>query len=185
MMLSPAERRALLGLARRAIEASLRGAPAPELADPDLPLRRAGAFVTIHREGVLRGCIGSFETDEPVAAVVARCAVAAAWEDPRFPPVTLAEAGLIDLEISVLGPLEPIDPADPAAVVIGQHGLLVEQGYRRGVLLPQVAVELHWDRTAFLTQTCLKAGLPEDAWRRDARVFRFEAVVFGERDQTS
>jgi AmmeMemoRadiSam system protein A len=185
MMFSPAERRALLGLARRAIEASLRGEPMPEAADPDLPERRAGAFVTIHRQGVLRGCIGSFEVDDPVAAVVARCAVAAAREDPRFPPVTLAEAGLLDLEISVLGPLEPIEPADPGAIVIGRHGLLVEQGYRRGVLLPQVAVEWHWDRTAFLTQTCLKAGLPSDAWQRGAQMFRFEAAVFGERDQTS
>jgi AmmeMemoRadiSam system protein A len=180
---SPAARRALLALARRAITARVNGAPPPAPDDADLPPIEAGAFVTIEKGGELRGCIGSLETDRPVGEVVAHVAAAAATEDPRFPPVRPAELGLIDLEISVLGPLEPVEPPDPSRVVVGRHGLVVERGLRRGLLLPQVAVEWHWDAETFLAQTCVKAGLPRDAWRTGARVFRFVAEVFGERDE--
>jgi len=180
---TPAARRALLGLARRAVAACLNGAPPPPLDDPDLPAFAAGAFVTIEKGGELRGCIGSLEADRPVAETVARVAASAALEDPRFPPLRLAELGLIDLEISVLGPLEPVDPPDPARIVVGRHGLVVERGLRRGLLLPQVAVEWQWDADAFLAQTCVKAGLARDAWQSGARVFRFTAEVFGERDE--
>jgi hypothetical protein len=180
---TPAARRALLALARRAVAACLNGAPPPALDDPDLPAFEAGAFVTIEKGGQLRGCIGSLEADRPVAETVARVAASAALEDPRFPPLRLSELGLIDLEISVLGPLEPVDPPDPARVVVGRHGLVVERGLRRGLLLPQVAVEWQWDADTFLAQTCVKAGLARDAWRTGARVFRFVAEVFGERDE--
>jgi AmmeMemoRadiSam system protein A len=111
---------------------------------------------------------------------VARCARDSATEDPRFPPLTPTELPDVSLEISVLGPIEAIDPADPDAVTIGRHGLIVEQGRRRGLLLPQVAAEWGWTREQFLRQTCHKAGLPPDAWQHGASVYRFDAEVFGE-----
>ena len=110
-----------------------------------------------------------------------RCAADAATEDPRFPPVTAAELPEITIEVSVLGPLEAIDPRDAGAIQIGRHGLVAEQGHRRGLLLPQVATEWGFDRGQFLAQTCAKAGLPRDAWQRGARIYRFEAEVFGDR----
>jgi AmmeMemoRadiSam system protein A len=111
---------------------------------------------------------------------VVRCAAEAASVDPRFPPVTPAELDTLTLDISVLGPLERIDPRAPAAFVIGKHGLVVEKGRARGLLLPQVAVEWAWTPERFLQQTCIKAGLSPHAWRADARVYRFSADVFGD-----
>lgn len=142
-----------------------------------------GAFVTFKKGGHLRGCIGSMVGDGPLYRTVARMARAAAFEDPRFPPVTAAEVPALELDISVLGPITRC--ADPAAVRIGRHGLLVRQGFRSGVLLPQVPVEWGWDRETFLAQTCRKAGLPPDAWRnawRDGHteLYWFEAEVFGD-----
>ncbi len=177
--LSAADRRSLLALARQSVAAHASGSAPPAV--PATPAVRAGAFVTLHRDRQLRGCIGSLQTDRPVAEIVRQSAVAAA-EDPRFSPVTPDEVGALDVEVSVLGPLEALDPVDPAGVEIGRHGLVVEEGLRRGLLLPQVATEWGWDAETFLSQACVKAGLPTDAWRRGAGVFRFEAVVFGERD---
>jgi uncharacterized protein (TIGR00296 family) len=114
-----------------------------------------------------------------MAEEVARVAISAAREDPRFEPVRPAELDDLDVEVSVLGPLEAIDPGDAGAIEIGRHGLVVEQGPRRGLLLPQVATEWGWGPEEFLSQTCAKAGLPPDAWRRGARVYRFAADVFG------
>jgi len=179
--LSASDRGRLLALARQSVAARAGGAaPPPVPATPDV---RAGAFVTLHRDGELRGCIGSLETDRPVGEIVRQSAAAAASEDPRFPPVAPGEVPALDIEVSVLGPVEPLDPVDPAGVTIGRHGLIVEQGFRRGLLLPQVAIEWGWDATTFLSQACAKAGLPTDAWRHGARVFLFEAVVFGARDR--
>jgi len=178
--LSAADRRALLALARASVTARAGGAAPPPL--PPMPDVRAGAFVTLHLDRQLRGCIGSLETARPVAEVVRQSAAAAAAEDPRFSPVTPGEVGALDIEVSVLGPLEPLDPIDLAGFEVGRHGLVVEEGLRRGLLLPQVATEWGWDARTFLAQACLKAGLPTDAWQRGARVFRFEAVVFGEHD---
>jgi uncharacterized protein (TIGR00296 family) len=110
--------------------------------------------------------------------VIVRCAVAACSRDPRFPPVTESELGEIELELSLLGPLEPIARADD--IEIGTHGLVVEQGWHRGLLLPQVAIEWNWDRETFLAHTCQKAGLVNDAWKRGAKLWRFSAEVFGE-----
>jgi len=184
-MLTPAQRRALLDLARASVTARVTGTAPPAPDSADLPDVQAAAFVSLHRRGDLRGCIGSLERDEALADVVARCAASAATEDPRFPPVIPAELPAMDLEISVLGPLERIDPVDPAAVEIGRHGLVVEQGGRRGLLLPQVAVEWGWDRETFLAHACRKAGLPADAWRTGAVAYRFEALVFGEAETAS
>lgn len=179
-MFSPAERHALLRLARAAVAARVAGGPPPAPGE-DVPDTRAGAFVTLRRpDGELRGCIGHIEADRPVAEIVTHVAASAATEDPRFTPVMPAELAALELEVSVLGPLERIDPRDPSEIDIGRHGLVIEQGGRRGLLLPQVATEWGWDREEFLSHLCAKAGLPRDAWKAGATVYRFEAEVFSE-----
>jgi AmmeMemoRadiSam system protein A len=181
-MFTEAQQRALVEIARGAVAENVTGRKAEVAAPPDLP-EASGAFVTLKKKnGDLRGCIGTLECRRPLAEEVARVAVCAAREDPRFEPVRPSELADIDVEVSVLGPLEPIDPLDPdpSAIVIGVHGLVVERGYRRGLLLPQVATELGWDRETFLAHTCTKAGLPADAWRHGAKVYRFAADVFGD-----
>ena len=179
-MFTEAQQRALVDIARHAVVQSVTGRqPAAPSPPADLPTA-SGAFVTLKRRGELRGCIGTLECRATLAEEVVRVAVCAARQDPRFDPVSVTELPDLTIEISVLGPLEPIDPHDAAAIVIGRHGLVVEQGHRRGLLLPQVAGEWGWDREMFLSQTCRKAGLAPDAWRRGATVYRFEAVVFGD-----
>jgi uncharacterized protein len=177
-MLTETQRSVLLDLARRSVLATVTGSPAPVSSDIPLP-DASGVFVTIKRRGELRGCLGTLHCREGLDSEVIRCAADAACEDPRFPPVASPELPGLSLEVSVLGPLEPIDPADPLSIVIGRHGLVVEQGFRRGLLLPQVATEWGWTVDQFLRQTCLKAGLLPDAWQHGAKVSRFEAEVFG------
>ncbi len=177
-MTNDADRMRLLQLARHAITAHVTGAPPPAVEPAWLPSRRGGAFVTLHKEGELRGCIGHLEANDLLTWVVARCAVAASSDDPRFPAIGHAELSLIDIEISLLGVFERI--AGPADVEVGRHGLLVEHGRQRGLLLPQVAVEWKWDAATFLNQTCRKAGLPTEGWRNGAVAWRFEAEVFSE-----
>jgi AmmeMemoRadiSam system protein A len=181
-MLSADARRALLDLARASVAARVAGQAAPAPEREVLPELKAGAFVTLRRSGELRGCIGHLEAERPVGEVVVRVAASAALEDPRFPPVRPSELATLDIEVSVLGPLERIDPRDPASIEVGRHGLVIEQGHHRGLLLPQVATEWGWDRETFLSHLCAKAGLPRDAWREGATVFRFEAEVFSEAD---
>ena len=178
-MFTDAQKRALVEIARTAVSDAVLGRPASPRPLDDPPTA-SGAFVTLKRDGELRGCIGTVQCRDALADEVARVAVSAAREDPRFPPVTPAELPHLHIEISILGPLEQIDPADPAAIVVGRDGLVVEQGWRRGLLLPQVATEWGWDRETFLAHTCRKAGLPLDAWRRGAVVYRFGAEVFGD-----
>jgi len=178
--LSVDERRQLLAAARQAIGDTLAGRPISPLPLAGEFGRRAGIFVSLHTHGHLRGCIGYPSGGDPLGESVGECAVAAATGDPRFPRVTPAELADLDIEISVLTPIEPL--SDPADVVIGRDGLVIEHQHHRGLLLPQVATEYGWDRETFLVQLCLKAGLPRDAWRHGARLFRFEAEVFGERE---
>jgi AmmeMemoRadiSam system protein A len=179
-MLTDDDRAALLRVAREAVVAEIGGLPPPRSTSArELP-RASGVFVTLKRRNELRGCIGTLQCRAGLADEVARTARESATEDPRFPPVSMNEIPELSLEISVLGPLEPIDPAEAGAIVVGRHGLVVEQGIRRGLLLPQVAPEWGWTAEQFLRQTCRKAGLPEDGWQHGARVFRFEADVFGE-----
>jgi AmmeMemoRadiSam system protein A len=177
-MLTEAQRRALLDLAWTSITAAVTHGTAVDPGVLELP-DASGVFVTIKRRGALRGCLGTLENRAGLAAEVVRCAADSATEDPRFPPVSVAELPELTLEISVLGPLEPIEPY-PDRFTIAVHGLVVEQGSRRGLLLPQVATEWGWDGEQFLHQTCVKAGLPPDAWRSGAHVYRFAAEVFGE-----
>jgi len=175
--LSADEKKELLRLARLAVEASVRTgkAPEPETVNPNL-LAARGAFVTLNKRGELRGCIGFVEPVLPLAKAVVQAAVYAASEDPRFPPVDESELGSLEYEISVLTPARRV--LDPKEVRVGTHGLIIAQGGRRGLLLPQVPVEQGWDRDTFLRQACLKAGLPETAWKTGAEIFVFEAIVF-------
>lgn len=137
-------------------------------------------FVTWKRDGQLRGCIGSVEPVRPLWVDVHANAVHALLDDPRFPPATADELAHLDLEVSVLSPFVPV-PDPLHTVEIGVHGLLVERGHRRGILLPQVPVEWGWDVPAFLGHACRKAGLPDDAWRDGGTVVStFTADVFGE-----
>jgi AmmeMemoRadiSam system protein A len=172
------DRRRLLAIARGSIAAHVRRERPRE---PDLAgaaARPGGAFVSLHVDALLRGCIGHVEPDDLLGRVIARCALAAATSDPRFPPLTSPEFDRVRIELSLLGPLERI--ASAADVAVGRHGLVVERGRRRGLLLPQVGAEYGWDAETFLMQTCHKAGLSADAWRAGAALWRFEAEVFGD-----
>lgn len=171
------ERAVLLRLAHRSIAAGLKGTPL-DLTPPTPHLAEMrGAFTTLHLSGRLRGCIGYVIAQHSIYRTIAETAQAAAFDDPRFSPVTEEEAPNLRIEISVLSPMAPIRPEE---VVVGRHGLLVSFHGRRGLLLPQVPVEWGWDRETFLAQTCLKAGLPPDAWRQGAELQGFTAEVFGE-----
>jgi AmmeMemoRadiSam system protein A len=179
-MFTEAQKKALVEIARAAVVQAAGGGESNLTVDDVGTFPRAsGTFVTLKRGGRLRGCIGTLECRRGLAEEVARVAVSAAKEDPRFEPLKASELEGLEVEVSVLGPLELIDPFDPNGFEIGRHGLVVEQGMRRGLLLPQVATEWGWDREAFLSQTCVKAGLRPDAWRAGAKVFRFFGEAFG------
>jgi hypothetical protein len=178
-MFSDAQKLALVNIAREAVKGAA-GAPSAIVDVSGVFPEASGAFVTLKRGGRLRGCIGTLECRRSLADEIARVAVSAAREDPRFAPLRADELDGLEIEVSVLGPLEEIDPADPAAIDVGRHGLVVQEGHRRGLLLPQVATEWGWNREEFLSQTCVKAGLPPGAWRTGARVSRFAAEVFGD-----
>jgi AmmeMemoRadiSam system protein A len=179
-MTSAADRAVLLRLARAAIVAHTAHQPVRAAEPTTIGAQRAAAFVTLHRGDQLRGCIGHLAADEPLSVIIPRCAIAASSEDPRFSAVTADEVPQLTIELSILGPLEPL--RGPSEIEIGRHGLVVEQGWHRGLLLPQVATEWQWDAETFLAQTCRKAGLPLDAWKHGATLWRFEAEVFGEND---
>jgi AmmeMemoRadiSam system protein A len=177
-MLTLAQEEQLLRLARRSLEARVRRLGAIEA---DVHVANGGgwgAFVTISSGGELRGCLGRSSSDRPLSQLIDELARAVADSDPRFDPVRPEELPSISLEVSVLGPEREI--VSISEIEIGRHGLVVEQGTRRGLLLPQVPGEHGWDRAAFVEHTCLKAGLARDAWQRGARLFVFEAHVFGE-----
>jgi AmmeMemoRadiSam system protein A len=171
------ERARLLGLARQALEARVSRQPLPDPPAGGFFDLARGAFVTIHRHGVLRGCLGRLEPQR-LSETVVYLAALVSDSDLRFEPVGPGELDEIDVEISILTPEREIESVDD--IEIGRHGLIVEQGHRRGLLLPQVPVEHRWDRTTFLEHTCLKAGLPRDAWQHGARLLVFEAEVFGD-----
>ena len=177
------EREALLKLARETVTAHLNGKEptVPEVDKLPAALRADGAcFVTLENRGQLRGCIGNMAAEGPLYRSVMSNAVSAC-RDFRFRdnPVTAREAGELHIEISYLTPMKRVP--NPDEIVVGRHGLLISLGQNRGVLLPQVAYERGWTREEFLAQTCRKAGLPPDAWKRpEAELYSFEAEVFGE-----
>lgn len=136
-----------------------------------------GAFVTLTLAGNLRGCIGHIVGDKPLYLTIAEMARAAAFQDPRFPPLSTTEFERVHVEISILSPITPCP--DPSLVEVGRHGLIMRQGYQQGLLLPQVPVEWRWNRETFLAQTCRKAGLAPDDWKKtETQIFWFEAEVF-------
>ena len=200
------QRRILLGIARASIASALAGEPLPDLPpastllsppdstsaasstipassfSPDLlrTLRQPrGVFTTLYLGGDLRGCVGYPLPIRPLFRAIAETARAAAFEDPRFWPVKPEEAPHLKISLSVLSPLFPISASQ---VEVGRHGLLISDGRQRGLLLPQVPIEHGWDRETFLAQTCHKAGLPLDAWRKPATLEAFTAEVFGDDD---
>lgn len=177
-MFTESQRQAALDVAREAITARLADRPYGVPAGAALPAA-CGVFVTLKVQGHLRGCLGTLECRRGLLEEIARCAADAATEDPRFSPLPSQQLPDVSIEISVLGPLERIDPLRLEDIVVGRHGLVVEQGRHRGLLLPQVAHERQWDAEQFLRQTCIKASLPPDAWRHGADVYRFEAEIFG------
>jgi AmmeMemoRadiSam system protein A len=171
----------LLRLARQAIDRwvgeGLR--QIEESGDPAL-VELAGAFVTLHRLGELRGCIGRIRADRPLERVVQEVAMSAATGDPRFPPIKHPDIIEIDLEISVVSPFEPMK--DLNEIEIGRHGLMVSETYASGLLLPQIASEYGWDPQTFLEHTCMKAGLPKDHWQTTTlKIEKFSAEVFSEK----
>lgn len=182
-VLTEDERRILQQAARTAIVCVLQGIELPVYERCPRPLLEpSGAFVTLHKNGKLRGCIGYIEPVKPLIRTVQEVAIKAAFEDPRFPPLEAEELDQISLEISVLSPLEPI--TDPSEIEVGKHGLVIEFVNRRGLLLPQVATEYGWDAKKFLENVAMKAGLPPEAWKHPAaKLYRFSAEVFGEEQQ--
>jgi AmmeMemoRadiSam system protein A len=180
--LAESDRDALLRIARDALEAAVTGRAPQPVNGEETPalLRPAACFVTLHmRDGSLRGCIGTLEGHQALSKEVREMTAAAALRDPRFPPVGSAELPHLRIGLSVLSPAHPI--RDPREVEVGRHGLVIERGPARGVLLPQVPVEQGWDRETFLAHTCRKAGLPVDAWEDpDTTISVFSADVFEE-----
>lgn len=181
---TPQQRRTLLNIARQSILSGFAGkaleAAPPLSADTTSTLwlmEPRGVFSTLYLRGELRGCVGYATAIRPLYQAVAETARAAAFDDTRFSPVTEEEAGKLKISLSVLSPLFPIRAEE---VEVGRHGLMISDGMRRGLLLPQVPVEHGWDRETFLQQTCRKAGLPLDAWRKFASIDAFTAEVFGE-----
>jgi hypothetical protein len=187
VFLTESEQRTLLRLAREAVRAALTGSSYEIPPTTESLLSQCGVFVTLHRHGELRGCLGRFEPEEtPLVELVAIMARESALHDVRFPPLSANEVPELDIEVSVLTPMRRIH--SPDEVEVGRHGLFIvgtsptTRGRRHGTLLPQVATEQSWDRLAFLENTCRKAGLPLDAWKRDdTEIYVYEAQVFGER----
>ena len=182
--LETSDQRQLLAIARRAIEAAVGHAtPAGSPAAPIPPglTEPAAAFVTIHEHGELRGCIGLMRFEAPLWVNVRDAARAAALDDPRFLPVAESELPALELEVSVLDP--PVDLPDPAGFIAGRHGIVVERGAHRALLLPQVATEMGWNETQMLEAVCRKANLAGDSWRdKSTRLLVFESTCFNERD---
>lgn len=178
--LNDQEKQVLLAIARQAIQHAVKtDGDYIEPREEKALNQRNGCFVTIKQDGKLRGCIGNFQSELPLFKEVAMMARASATKDPRFYPMNSTDLENFTLEISVLSPLHKIENVDE--IVVGKHGIYIEKSFYRGVLLPQVASEHGWDRDTFLRQTCIKAGLPTDAWQaEDAEIYIFSAQIFGE-----
>lgn len=176
-MLTEAEKSELLSIAKKSIESYVKKSEIPDFQIKSPTFQKpSGAFVSLHKGGALRGCIGYIEPAKPLWITVRDAAIAAATQDYRFEPVGKSELNKIEIEISVLSPLTLIK--SPDEIEVGKHGLLISQYSVSGLLLPQVATQYGWDKSQFLSQTCLKAGLPENAWKEGATIYAFTADVF-------
>ena len=179
--LTEGDRKGLLDIARRAIMETVKNGRASEVRPEEPRLKAYGAvFVTIKRNGRLRGCIGHVVPVTSLCNSVRQNAASACSKDFRFPPMNEQELQDMELEISVLSPLLPLK--DVKDLKVGKHGLYISKDRRAGLLLPQVASDNKWDSETFLKQICLKAGLPEDAWR-DATLYTFEAEIIREKSR--
>lgn len=180
--LNKEEKQRLLKIARASVVEAVTGKKQPEETVTEERLREnCGAFVTLKKHGQLRGCIGYIIAARPLYETVKDVAASAAVNDYRFSPVSEEELDAIDLEISVLTPLKRCN--DVNEIVVGKHGIYMKRGLNSGLLLPQVATEYKWDRETFLSQTCLKAGLPKDAWKdKSTEIYTYSAEVFGEEE---
>lgn len=178
-LLTKKEQKDLLKIARDTIVYYVTNQKVPAVAStsPGLNLH-SGCFVTIKQKGELRGCIGNFVSDQPLYQLVQEMAVSAATRDPRFYPMKVDDLADFTLDISVLSPLAKA--ASVEEITVGVHGIYIVKGSYRGVLLPQVATEYGWNRDQFLQHTCIKAGLPQDAWQGECDIYIFSAQVFGE-----
>lgn len=180
-LLNEDEQKFILDVARKTIIEYIRDGKAPPF-ETDNPKfhRKCGAFVTLHeKSGALRGCIGYVEAVKPLLQTVIEMAIACSTRDPRFQAVTPDEFPNLDLEVSVLTPLEEIRNIEK--IRVGEHGLMIKKGHSSGLLLPQVATEFGWDRDQFLKETCHKAGLESDAWKKpDAKLYIFSAQISGD-----
>ena len=181
--LNAEEQKQLLEIARKTILVSLKQGKMDEESAPTKGLGRpCGAFVSLHKLGQLRGCIGTFTSPRPLVNTVQEMALSSSRRDPRFPPVQEEEMQDIDIEISVLSPLREIK--DVGEIEVGRHGIYITKGFYSGVLLPQVATEYGWGRETFLEHTCMKAGLPPDTWKEaGVKIEIFDAQVFGEKEE--
>jgi uncharacterized protein (TIGR00296 family) len=186
-MLSEENGKFLVELARRAIETYLvdrKVIEVPEYEDPKLN-EDMGVFVTLNLRNELRGCIGYPEPVMPLLKAVIDAAISAATRDPRFNPLTASEMDKIHVEVSVLTKPQLIEVDNPVEylenITLGQDGLIVESGPYRGLLLPQVATEWGWDGEEFLSNTCMKAGLPSDCWlSQNVKIYKFSSQIFQE-----
>jgi len=179
--LSKASKTCLLELSRKTIQEFLQfGRKPSEVPAQAELLEKRGVFVTLHGQGHLRGCIGYVAPLFPLYEAVISCSISAATDDPRFQPLRLEELDTIEIEISVLSAAEIVQ--DIQQIKVGVHGLMISHKRARGLLLPQVAVEHKWDREEFLSETCRKAGLPRDAWKKGAIIELFTAIAFREAD---
>jgi len=184
MLLAPEEGKIAVKLARRAIETYLAEKRVIQDRFSGVFEQKRGVFTTLTKHGELRGCIGFPYPIKRLDEAIIESAIAAATEDPRFPPVSLEEMDEIVVEVTILTPPEKINakPTElPKYVEIGKHGLMIKRGFYSGLLLPQVAVEYGFDAEEFLSQTCMKAGLPPDCWLVEGtEVYRFEGQIFKE-----
>ena len=180
--LNDQEKQYLLKLVRTTILSALENKKFPEIKPVSEKMNeKYGVFVTLHKEGNLRGCIGYIEGVDSLFKSVMSMAQSAAFQDPRFPPVSQDEVENLEIEISVLSPIKKIETVEE--IQVGKHGLIIQQGPHRGLLLPQVATDWGWEREEFLQQTCRKAGLPTSAWQDSkTEIFIFSAEIFSEKD---
>ncbi|MBN1523526.1 MAG: AmmeMemoRadiSam system protein A [Spirochaetales bacterium] len=178
--LSVSEKKLLLEAARASITAACTQLKPPVFTPTETLKTKCGAFVSLHKQGNLRGCIGYITGIAPLLQTVMEMAVSAGFQDPRFPPLKESELSHLEIEISVLSPLHRIRSVDE--IIVGTHGIIMKKGGYSGLLLPQVATEYNWNRDEFLSHTCQKAGLPSDSWKhRDAEIQIFSAIIFSEK----
>jgi len=179
MMLNDKERKELLRIAREAIETYLeeKRKLSPELTGPFAEFK--GVFVTLKKGKELRGCIGIVEPIYPLGSAVVKAAISSAFEDPRFYPLRKDEFEGLEIEISIL--TKPVEIDDPLKIDVGKHGIIIERGWNKGLLLPQVPLEYGWGLEEYLRNGCAKAGLEPECWRKGAKIYTFKAEVFSEK----